>query len=213
LTLEEKENQARQIIKKGLEEARNPFVLFDGRAESLVVLHLLRHANGGKIPIPVLHIDTTAEFKELYQYIEKMSKLWGFRLIRESNEEALNTIKFAEDKEKCCSTLKITAMGNAIKKFNIDRLFAFEDGIIKKNMDLFTIDIRNIILNPVQDFSVEEIWNYIKKYNLPYCSLYDIGYEYIQCIPCTDPVKPKDESIVKHEEEEIKKRLKALGYM
>ncbi len=213
MMLEEKENQARQAIKKGLDDAGNPFILFDGRVESLIVLHLLRQVNEGKIRIPVLYIDTTVDFKEIYQYIEKMRKLWGLKLIKETNQEALRTIKFAEDKEKCCRMLKKNVLENIIKKYNIDRLFAFDDEKVKTSTDLFTINNRNIIIYPIQHFYKEDVWNYIKKYNLSYCSLYDKGFKNIRCIPCTDPVEPKDERLEKLEEDEIKKRLKALGYM
>jgi phosphoadenosine phosphosulfate reductase len=212
LTLEEKENLALQIIKIELDDTENPFILFNGSVESLVVMHLLRQINGGKISIPVLHIDTSAEFKEIYQYIEKMRKLWRFRLIRERNEEALKIIKFGEDRERCCSMLKITALENAIKKYNIDRLLAVEDGKIKMKTDLFIIQGRNTMVYPIKHFSEEEVWDYVKRHNLPYCSLYDKGYKDIKCTPCTDPVKTKDERFKKGEEIEIKKRLKALGY-
>ncbi len=213
LTMEEKENQAIEIIKKGLIDAKNPFILFDGRIESLIVLHLLRQVNKGKIPFPVLHIDTSVEFNEIYQYIEKMKKLWGFRLIKERNEEALKTIKFAEDREKCCGMLKYISRENAIKKYNIDRLFAFQDRQIKTNMESFKLLDERIMTYPIQHFSQDDVWEYIKKYNLAYCSLYDKGYNNIQCTPCIESLKPKDEKLTKKEEDEIKKRLKALGYM
>ncbi len=212
LMLEKKENQALEIIKKELAGARNPFILFDGKTGSLVTLHLLRKVNESRIPIPVLHIDTSVEFKEIYQYIEKMRKLWGFKLIRERNEEALKTIKFAEDKEKCCTILKTDALKKAIKKHNIDRLFSFEDDEIKAS-EPFIIHGQNTIVYPIKHFCKEDIWTYIKKYNLPYCSLYDKGYIDLRCTLCTDLVRPKEESFKKQEEEEIKKRLKALGYM
>ncbi|NLK93986.1 MAG: phosphoadenosine phosphosulfate reductase family protein [Clostridiales bacterium] len=35
-----------------------------------------------------------------------------------------------------------------------------------------------------KDFTDEEIWEYIHKYNLPYCELYDRGWDRIGCIGC-----------------------------
>lgn len=209
--LENKEFKASEIIKKGLEGAKNPLIFFDGRAESLVILHLLRKASNGKVTIPVLFIDTTQEFKEIYQYIEKMRKLWNFKLIIEKNEEALKTLKFAEDKEKCCTILKTKFLENAAKKYNIDRLFVFDHAI---NIDeSFTTQDSFKIMFPIQSFSREDVWDYIKKYHLPYCSLYDKGYTNIQCTLCTEPGQLRVERHEKQDEEEIKKRLKALGYM
>jgi phosphoadenosine phosphosulfate reductase len=209
-TLEDKEIEAVKIILDTIEKAKNIFFIFDGRAESLIVLDLLRRINDGKILIPVLFIDTSVEFKDIYQYIEKMRKLWGFRLITEKNEEVPKTFKFGMDKEKCCNIMKTDTLKNAIKKYKIDQLFAYYDEGIKIDKELLAKDI---IIYPLQYFSNKDVWDYIQKYNIPYCSLYDKGYKNITCIPCADPLKSNNEQTIKEDEDEIKKRLKALGYI
>lgn len=40
------------------------------------------------------------------------------------------------------------------------------------------------ILNPIIDWTNDEVWEFIKKYNVPYCSLYDEGYKRLGCIGC-----------------------------
>jgi len=40
------------------------------------------------------------------------------------------------------------------------------------------------VLNPIIHWSDEDVWNYIKSRNLPYCSLYDEGYKRLGCIGC-----------------------------
>ncbi len=40
------------------------------------------------------------------------------------------------------------------------------------------------ILNPIIDWTDEDIWNFIKKNNVPYCKLYDEGFKRIGCIGC-----------------------------
>ena len=40
------------------------------------------------------------------------------------------------------------------------------------------------MVNPIVDWTDEEVWEYIHKYNLPYCELYDQGYNRIGCIGC-----------------------------
>lgn len=42
-----------------------------------------------------------------------------------------------------------------------------------------------IMVRPIIDFTDEEIWEYIHKYNLPYCELYDKGWKRIGCIGCS----------------------------
>lgn len=39
-------------------------------------------------------------------------------------------------------------------------------------------------VNPILDFTHDDIWAYIKKYNLPYCSLYDEGFRRVGCVMC-----------------------------
>lgn len=107
MTLDDKENKSLQIIKKELYDAKNPFIIFNGSLESLVLLHLIRQIHMGKIQIPVLYVD---ENLEVYRYIEKMRRLWRFILIIE--EGSLNHL---------------------IKRYDIDVLFSFEDKKIESS--------------------------------------------------------------------------------
>lgn len=51
------------------------------------------------------------------------------------------------------------------------------------------------IINPIIDWEDEDVWEFIKTYNVPYCSLYDKGYKRLGCIGCpmsTNKVKELD---------------------
>ena len=39
-------------------------------------------------------------------------------------------------------------------------------------------------LNPIIDWTTQDVWNYIKVNNLPYCSLYDEGFKRLGCVLC-----------------------------
>lgn len=41
-----------------------------------------------------------------------------------------------------------------------------------------------IIVNPILDFTEEDVWEFIKKYDVPYCPLYDEGFRRLGCIGC-----------------------------
>lgn len=43
---------------------------------------------------------------------------------------------------------------------------------------------RKTVLNPIIDWTDEEVWEFIKEYNIPYCELYDKGFKRIGCIGC-----------------------------
>jgi len=52
----------------------------------------------------------------------------------------------------------------------------------------------NIVkVNPIADWSKEQVWDYIKKNDVPYSVLYDKGYASIGCEPCTRPIKPGED--------------------
>lgn len=49
------------------------------------------------------------------------------------------------------------------------------------------------ILNPIIDWSNEEVWEFIKRYNIPYCNLYDEGYKRLGCIGCPMSTHQREE--------------------
>lgn len=40
------------------------------------------------------------------------------------------------------------------------------------------------MLNPIIDWSDEEVWEFIRRYEVPYCELYDQGYKRLGCVGC-----------------------------
>lgn len=40
------------------------------------------------------------------------------------------------------------------------------------------------MINPIIDWTTEEVWEFIKEYNIPYCCLYDEGFKRLGCIGC-----------------------------
>jgi phosphoadenosine phosphosulfate reductase len=211
----EKTHQAKEVIREALSKAKVSFVEFTGGKDSLVTLHLVRGVSKG--PVSVLFIDTSAHFSEIYHFIEKMQKLWRFNLVIEKNEEALGSIKVAKDKTKCCYQLKTQVLINSINKYEIDCLFT---GLRREEErencpeDYLSRSGKYIRVNPIVYFSDKDIWDYIKEYNLPYCSLYDKGYRNIDCIQCTLPPRERVNESVEEEKDkkEVAEKLRRIGY-
>ena len=40
------------------------------------------------------------------------------------------------------------------------------------------------LINPIIDWTTDEVWEFIKEYKIPYCSLYDEGFKRLGCIGC-----------------------------
>ena len=53
-----------------------------------------------------------------------------------------------------------------------------------KQMDEMCYKIHKTLVNPIIDWSTEEVWEFLKTYNVPYCCLYDEGFDRLGCIGC-----------------------------
>lgn len=82
------ESEAIHIIREAVAEARNPIMLFSAGKDSTVLAHLaLRAFYPGKPPFPLLHVDSTWEFRSLVEFRDGFAREHGFKLIAYANEE------------------------------------------------------------------------------------------------------------------------------
>lgn len=191
--LTEKIERSKQIIAAALEEAKGAMATFSGGKDSLVLLHLIRSVQGGKIAIPVLNIDTGVKFPEIYRFIDKMQRLWGFNLLRENNIGAIPPGEIGQDQVQCCYHLKTVPLKRALEKYRVSHLFTAirrDEHPARAGEDYISPRENHIRVQPLLHFTREDIWAYIRLHHLPYCSLYDRGYVSLGCQPCTRPAGP-----------------------
>lgn len=82
------EAEAIFIIREAVAEASNPVMLFSAGKDSTVMAHLaLRAFYPSKPPFPLLHIDSTWEFRALLDFRDAFAAKYGFKLIAWANEE------------------------------------------------------------------------------------------------------------------------------
>lgn len=82
------EAEAIHILREATAEARNPVMLFSAGKDSSVMAHLaLRAFHPTPPPFPLLHIDSTWEFRSLLGFRDRFARENGFRLIVSANEE------------------------------------------------------------------------------------------------------------------------------
>ena len=61
------------ILREAIAESRNPVMLYSLGKDSAVMLHLAKKAfYPGKLPFPLLHIDTKWKFREMYEFRKKI---------------------------------------------------------------------------------------------------------------------------------------------
>ena len=82
------EAEAVHILRDGVAEARHPVLLFSGGKDSTVLAHLaLRAFHPAPPPMPLLHIDSTWEFREVLAFRDAFAAQYGFELRVHANEE------------------------------------------------------------------------------------------------------------------------------
>ncbi|HBK51264.1 MAG TPA: sulfate adenylyltransferase subunit CysD, partial [Pseudomonas sp.] len=88
--LKQLEAESIHIIREVAAEFDNPVMLYSIGKDSAVMLHLARKAFfPGKLPFPVMHVDTQWKFQEMYSFRDKMVEEMGLELITHVNAEGV----------------------------------------------------------------------------------------------------------------------------
>ncbi len=220
-TLEQKEAESIRIIKETVDRFGQDRVAttWTGGKDSTTLLHLIRQACGGRVPVRVIQIDTSVKFREIYDFVARMAREWDLNLCVVRNEEALKTIKIAEDHVQCCYQLKTIPLQNAIREFGLAALFTavrWDEQEARQNEEYYSPrqNPDHVRVQPILHFREIDIWSYIRKYDLPFCELYRRGYRSLGCEPCTrigattGPERAGREAA----KEQAMRRLREMGY-
>ena len=75
------EHESIYILREAVAEAKNPVMLYSIGKDSAVMLHIAKKAfYPGKLPFPLLHVDTRWKFKEMYEFRNKVAEQGNFEL-------------------------------------------------------------------------------------------------------------------------------------
>jgi len=124
--LKKLEAESIHIIREVAAEFDNPVMLYSVGKDSAVLLHLARKAFApGKIPFPLLHVDTDWKFKEMIQFRDQMAKDYGFELLVHKNPEgmAMKIGPFTHGSAKHTDIMKTQALKQALDKYGFDAAF------------------------------------------------------------------------------------------
>ena len=121
--LEELENRSIYIIREAYAEFENPAVLWSTGKDSTTVLWLCREAFFGRIPFPVIHIDTGYKFEQMYEFRDSIAEEWGLDLVVARNEDAREAgVGPDTGKFECCTKLKTEALMKCLDEYGFDAL-------------------------------------------------------------------------------------------
>jgi sulfate adenylyltransferase subunit 2 len=191
------------ILREAAAEFSRPVMLYSIGKDSSVMLRLAQKAFfPGKIPFPLLHIDTSFKFPEMIEFRDAYTRQVGVELIVHKNQAALEARAnpFSLGTQKCCGLLKTKSLLDALAEGGFDaafggarrdeeksrakeRIYSFRDPLGQwdpKNQrpelwNIFNSRIdkgESIRVFPLSNWTEPDIWRYIKAENIPIVPLY-----------------------------------------
>ncbi|MBK6345454.1 MAG: phosphoadenylyl-sulfate reductase [Bacteroidales bacterium] len=155
----------------------------------------------------VFTLDTGRLFPETYDLIDITSKKYGLnieimfpdaaRVESMVNSKGINLFYDSiENRKLCCHIRKIEPLKRAFEGLDAWICGLRRDqSVTRKDIQLVEWDDTNglIKVNPLIDWTEEQVWNYIRGNHVPYNQLHDKGYPSIGCQPCTRAILPGED--------------------
>lgn len=200
--LDELEAEAIYIMREVVAECEKPVMLYSIGKDSSVMLHLAFKAfYPEKPPFPFLHVNTTWKFKEMISFRDETAKRLGIEMLEYINQDGVNQgINPFDHGSAYTDIMKTQALKQALDKYGFtaafgggrrdeeksrakERIFSFRNeshAWDPKNQrpelwDLYNTQIHkgeSIRVFPLSNWTEKDIWQYIKRENIPIVPLY-----------------------------------------
>ena len=124
--LKQLEAESIHIIREVAAEFENPVMLYSIGKDSSVMLHLARKAfYPGKLPFPLLHVDTNWKFREMIEFRDATVKKYDMDLIVHKNPDglAMDINPFVHGSAKHTDIMKTQGLKQALNKYGFDAAF------------------------------------------------------------------------------------------
>lgn len=175
------------------------------QVEGMVILDMAWRINPD---LRVFTVDTGRLPQETYDIIERVRERYGIKVeVYFPKTHAVETMvrrygpnlfyRSVEARLFCCHLRKVEPIRHVL-----DGLDAWITGL-RRDQWASRANIRKIEIDhdhgglakisPLADWTYEEVWDYIRAYDVPYHPLYDQGYTSISCVPCTRPTQPGED--------------------
>ena len=201
--LKQLEAESIHIFREVVTEFKKPVMLYSIGKDSAVLLHLaLKAFHPGKLPFPLLHVDTTYKFKDMIKFREEYVRgELGLEVLVHTNHEGLKlNIWPWEDSEKHTEIMKTDALKAALDKYQFDaafggarrdeeksrakeRVFSFRDRSHRWDPKRQRPELWNLYngrvnkgesirVFPMSNWTELDVWQYIHLENIPIVPLY-----------------------------------------
>jgi len=197
------ESESLFILREAVAEFVRPVMLYSIGKDSSVMLRLAQKAfYPGKIPFPLLHIDTGYKFPEMIEFRDRCAREVGAELTVHLNRKALDAgaNPYSLGTQKCCALLKTRSLLDALEEGGFDaafggtrrdeeksrakeRVYSFRDALGQwdpKNQrpELWSLyngchhKGESIRVFPLSNWTELDVWLYIQEEQLPIVPLY-----------------------------------------
>src|SRR6267142_213249 len=197
------EAESIHILREVVAEFSKPVMLYSIGKDSSCMVRLAQKAfHPGKLPFPLLHVDTTYKFREMIEFRDRFTKEIGAELIVHTNQKAIDdgANPFRLGTEKCCGLLKTRALLDALAQGGFDaafggarrdeeksrakeRVYSFRDSFGQwdpKNQRPELWNIFNgridkgetIRVFPLSNWTELDVWHYIHLEDIPIVPMY-----------------------------------------
>lgn len=155
----------------------------------------------------IFSLDTGRLFPETYALLDKTNLHYGIKIEvfcpqTEALQEMVSTqginlfYESIEKRHLCCQVRKLEPLSRAFRTLDA-WVCGLRRGqsVTRNNMRRVEWDERHGLLkiNPLIDWSEEQVWAYVREHRVPYNKLHDQGFPSIGCQPCTRAVKPGED--------------------
>jgi sulfate adenylyltransferase subunit 2 len=197
------ENEAIYIFREVVAQFEKPVLLFSGGKDSITLVRLAQKAfYPGKIPFPLMHIDTGHNFPETIKFRDDLVKELGVELIVRHVQDDIDAGKVKEEQGRYASrnSLQTNTLLEAIEAYKFDaciggarrdeekarakeRIFSVRDDFgqwDEKNQRPEVFDMlngqidhgQNVRVFPISNWTELDVWNYIAKEQIDIPTIY-----------------------------------------
>lgn len=201
--IESLEAQSIHIIREAMAGANRPAMLYSIGKDSSVMLHLARKAfYPGKLPFPLLHIDTMWKFREMIEFRDQVAKQSDVELLVYSNADGIknNINPFDHDTSVYTDVMKTQALKQALDNHGFDVAICGarrDEEMSRAKERVFSLRTTNHVWDPkkqrpepwniyntqktsgesmrvfpLSNWTEYDVWQYIKLEDIPVVSLY-----------------------------------------
>lgn len=172
--------------------------------EDQVLTHMLCQINP---MVKIFTLDTGRLFPETYDLIDRTNRKYNIKIqvyfpdpkdVEEMvSQKGINLFYDSiENRKQCCYVRKVKPLERATKGLEawITGLRRSQSGT-RKELQFIEFDSNNnlVKINPLANWEEEDVWDYIKKNQVPVNPLHKKGFASIGCQPCTRAIEPGED--------------------